>query len=107
MSDGYQVSPAALTGLAATFESRQQSFRSAGGPLRQGAAAVSTGDASLDAEIRNVVGQCDAVLGQMADALGKAAAGLRANAQDYQDTESENAQDFDDLMRPTPSPVRW
>jgi uncharacterized protein YukE len=98
MSDGFQVSLSALTGLAGTFDSRQQGFRSLGGPLRQSAAAVRTGDAALDSEIQNVVGHCDAVFGQMADALGQFADGLRANAQNYQDVDSQTAQSLQALM---------
>ncbi len=95
MSDGFHVSPPALTRLAGTFADQQQPFHRLGGPVQQRAGAVDTGDAALDADTRRVMDLVSSVFQQFGEGMSLAGSVIDEVAADYQATDGESADQQD------------
>jgi uncharacterized protein YukE len=95
MSDGYQVSLPALVRLAGSFAGQQQSFRQLGDPVQQRAAAVDTGDAALDAEVRTVIDTVHTLFGQFGDVLEQTGTVLAEITADYEERDQRVVDDMD------------
>ena len=95
MSDGFHVSPPALTRLAGTFADQRQPFHRLGGPVEQSAGAVDTGDAALDADTRRVMKLVSDVFRQCSEGMALAGTVLDEVAADYQATDGESADEQD------------
>jgi hypothetical protein len=95
MSDGFHVSPPALTRLAGTFADQQQPVHRLAGPIQQRAGAVDTGDPALDADTRRVMDLVGDVFRQFGEGMALAGTVLDEIAADYQATDGESADEQD------------
>jgi hypothetical protein len=69
MSASFHVSVPVVTQLARTFAERQQIPADLGGPLRESAGGMRTGDPALDAETRQLFDQYQALLDRIREAF--------------------------------------
>ena len=97
MSDGFHVSPPALTRLAGTFADQQQPFHRLGGPVQQRAGAVDTGDAALDADTRRVIELVGDLFRQFGEGVASAGTVIDEVAADYQARDGESADQQDEI----------
>ncbi|HEX6352954.1 hypothetical protein [Actinophytocola sp.] len=91
MSASFHVSVSEVTRLARTFAERQQIPADLGGPLRQSAGGMRTGDPALDAEARQLFDQYQALLDGVRDAFDYTAGALTDVADASQRFDEERA----------------
>jgi len=98
MGDGYHVSLSAMSGLTDSFSQRQQDFHQVAGPMRDGAAGISTGDPALDTETRDLINFVKATYARVGDVLASVGGAVDVVAGNYQDGDTQVATSYQQLM---------
>jgi hypothetical protein len=102
MSDGFAVDLDAVTRLADTLAEQQQAVATSGGPMRQRADRLDTGDPALDAETRALVAEADNLVIRFADAFVAIANGLDTAVESYRSYDAEAAASYRELANAQP-----
>ncbi|HEX4705971.1 MAG TPA: hypothetical protein VH352_27895 [Pseudonocardiaceae bacterium] len=98
MGDGFQLSVSAIGRLADSFSGQQDRFHEVGGPLREAAGSISTGDAALDAETRDVIGRVNDLFVLIGDTYGRFADALNTVVDNYQQADQQVADSYRELL---------
>lgn len=102
MSASFHVSVPAVTQLAGTFAQRQQIPADLGGPLRESAGGIRTGDPALDAATRQLFDRYQAVLDRVREAFEYTAGELTQVADAAQRFDEDRAAEQREQVPPEP-----
>ncbi len=103
VGDGFQLSVSSVTDLADAFAEKQQRFHEVGGPLREAAASIDTGDPGLDAETRDVIRRVNDMFVLIGDTWGRFADALDTVVDNYQQADQQVADGYRALGDGTPA----
>ena len=98
MGDGFQLSVSAVARLADAFADKQKRFHQVGDPLTEAAASIDTGDASLDAETRDVIRRVNDMFALMGDTWWRLAGAVDTVVDNYQQGDEQVADSYRELM---------